>query len=240
MFYCLHGDLSWSPITHAPNVGGPCSLEEYMIKRMLTLAAASVAITIGLASCASGPSPAALMSEKVQGSWTMNAFYTNKVNVIGTTFDTGTLNLDWARRKATFTLELKRSTIDAKLADWKKDYPDLKIDSYKIIADATWRFDKKAETIFFDYEDSNIEIRGSGANYEGFLAWELSKFAISKSAKQSTGLLSGIVGAVAGAVTKTEDYFVKPEFGVGYWIFDLSGNAMTLDTKTGAKITLSR
>lgn len=177
-------------------------------------------------------------AQKVAGTWTLERFDSNKANVIGAAFDSGTLQLDISKRRATFVFELARSTIDAKLADWKKDYPDLNIDSYKIISIATWNVDKEGETIFFEAEDSDIEITGSGANFEGFFGWEMSKFAMTKSAKQSGGLLGGLMGAALAATTNTEDYFIKPDFAVGYWVQDFSSAGFVLNNKTGGYMVL--
>ncbi len=211
------------------------------MRRAIGLSVIVLLVGVSFLSCVSGPNPTEVMGPKVADEWALERFDVKGKNVIGKTFDSGKIMLDLKTKRATITLELARSTIDGKLAEWKSQYPDLVIDSHQIISTAEWELDKKAETIFFRPIESNIEIMGSGDNFMGFYRWENSKFGLAKSAKEgSSGLLDNLVGAIATSATKTEDYFIQPDFAIGYWIEGLSESGYSLNKKKGGYMKLTR
>ena len=188
------------------------------------------------------------VTQQIIGEWRISYFEDNKKNVIGTKFADSKLDLDPETRVATFTFHLSRSTINSKLADWRAAFPGITVDSYAIIATAGWRVDSKGETVFFDPLDSEIDIKGSGNNFESFFGSETMKFEASKAAGDRDRYGGGIggllqqqaLGAATAKATGTEDYFIQVKMGVGYWILDLTQKSYTLDSRTGGLIKVTR
>lgn len=223
------------------------------MRRMTSIVALGLAvIALGIGCVSTNPymekgTPEfASVTEKVIGTWNVTEFLKGNKEVLGPTFESAQLSLDPATGVATFTLTMNKDLIKSKLADWKKNYPDLTVTRYNIVSTATWRVDKKGETIFFEPVDSNIDIAGSGKNFEGFYGYERTKFEMTKTAKENLGgglaglLAAKVVGDATAEATGTADYFVQPTWGIGYWIFDLSDSGYVLDTKTGSKFTLRK
>ncbi len=183
------------------------------------------------------------VTKHILGKWNMTSFVKDDKEIIGNTFDGGTLDFDFTSKKATFTLHVSKEILAEKLVDWEQAYPGITVDSYDITITSVWHVDKNGETIFFDNSENNIIITGSGENFEGFYGFERSKFEASKSARSSNSDLGAaglFLGAAVTAATGTNDFFIEPAFGFGYWIIDLSPSGFTLDNRQGDLIKVTK
>jgi len=109
----------------------------------VALALALAVITLGIGCVSTNPymekgTPEFVsITEKVVGTWNVTGFVKNNKEVLGPTFESAQLSLDPATGVATFTLTMNKDLIKSKLADWKKNYPDLTVTRYNIISTAT-------------------------------------------------------------------------------------------------------
>lgn len=163
---------------------------------------------------------------KVSGEWSLVSFLQSGNDLMKSVYEKGNLSFSFDDEKVKISYEAKESYIADKLLDWKKKYPKIKIDSYKVVQTASWKVDSKGEAIFFGETTTDLVIIGSGENFESFYSWEKSKIEMSKSAGQSFGLLGAMV---AKKMTKTESLFPKISSGLGYWInFDSKAKMLNL------------
>ncbi len=149
---------------------------------------------------------------KMIGNWNVTEFKNDGKNLIGSKYEKITADFVFPNRTVTFEILVAKSTLKNKLIDWKKEYPNIKVDEYKIKFTANWDV---ADDIFVYFNEPKYEliINGTGENFDGFVAWEKTKFEAANSVDDGS-LLGGALGSLAKSATGTSDLF--PEFGRSY------------------------
>lgn len=143
------------------------------------------------------------------GKWAVNSFETGKLNLLERPYEKAAMTFDFGSRKATMNLWVSDAILGEKMADWKQKWHDLKVDSYKIILSADWRLSKKGEILYLENQVVNLDIRGSGENFESFYNWEKSKFESSKATSNQGGLAGLAMGKLVKTATGSSDLFPK-------------------------------
>ncbi|OQY37548.1 MAG: hypothetical protein B6229_08245 [Spirochaetaceae bacterium 4572_7] len=165
----------------------------------------------------------------INGSWTLKSFLKGDSDLMESVYETGNMDFEFDNEMVNITYIAKKAYVADKMFEWKKEYPDLKVDSYKVVQTGNWHVDKKGEAIFFDEIKTDLIITGSGSNFESFYAWEKSKVEMTKGAAESGGLLGKVL---AQSVTGTKDLFPEISEAMGYWI-NLDSNTSILNLRKG-------
>ncbi len=157
-------------------------------------------------------------TEKILGDWGVTEYTVDGENLLKTKYKKMTANFDFSTRTVIFTIWVADGTISDKLLDWKKEYPDITVDEYKITYTAKWEV---ADDIFIYFREpvTDLVIKGSGKNFEGFYAWEKSKFNMAKSSDDGS-LFGAAMGSITQAATGTSDLFPEFSDSYKYKIFD--------------------
>lgn len=143
------------------------------------------------------------------GKWSLNAYEDGKSSLLKHPYRKADMTFDVASRKATMDIWVSEVVLQDKLNDWKEKWPDLSVEDYKIILTADWRLSKKGDILYLENQNVNLDIKGSGENFESFYNWERSKFKSSKSAGSGGGLAGMALGGLAKMATGSGDLFPK-------------------------------
>jgi len=165
-------------------------------------------------------------TDKIIGDWGVTEYVVNGKNLLKGKYKRMIANFDFPTRTAKFTLWVTESTISDKLMDWKREFPDIKVDEYKITYTANWEI---ADDLYLYLNDpvTDIAITGDGDNFESFYNWEKSKFNMAKSVDNGS-LLGAALGSLAQSATGTIDLFPEFSYSYKYSIPESRGNIFTL------------
>jgi len=151
------------------------------------------------------------VTKHITGEWEIASHIIGNLDPFKKAFEKGTFSLSFTDRNAKFSFEVTKKYIDSQLDDWKKDYPDLKIDNYRVITKADWYVGKDGERIFFKRISNSVEIEGSGENFAGFFASEQAKYIASENIGKDNGFVGMMLNAATKEVTGTSELFPKIE-----------------------------
>ncbi len=170
------------------------------------------------------------VTHKLIGNWGISTLKFDGSNVLKTIYEKGTANFDFTTRTAKFTLRVAEGKLTDKLLDWEKKFPDIKIDEYKIVYLANWLVSEDGKTLLLNSPEVDLVIKGSGENFEGFYAWEKTKFNVAKSMDDGS-LLGSALGSLAKSATGTSDLF--PDFEDSYKIYNISKDGKSVKLTNG-------
>ncbi|OQY09579.1 MAG: hypothetical protein B6I28_02780 [Fusobacteriia bacterium 4572_132] len=143
------------------------------------------------------------------GEWATTKYSVKSSDLLDTTYEKITANFDFNSKIAKFTYLVSEGKLAEKLLDWKAKYPDLVIDEYKIVTTSPWSINEKGEILYFSEPKTNIIIKGSGTNFQGFYDWEKTKFEAGKNIGKGGGLMGLVANKIAKTATGTSDLFPK-------------------------------
>jgi hypothetical protein len=167
------------------------------------------------------------VTAKLIGDWGVTEYNVDGEKLLRSKYEKMTANFDFATKTVKLSIWVAEGTLADKLLDWKKEFPGIKVNEYKITYTATWEVSFDGETLSFINPNTDLVIKGEGENFDGFYQWEKSKFNMAKSSDDGS-LLGSALGSLAQAATGTSDLF--PEIEDSYQIYSISddGNGMKL------------
>jgi len=158
------------------------------------------------------------VTSKMIGDWSATGLNLDDESVLGMKYEKMTAKFDFSSRTVKFTLYVTEGKIADLLLDWKKEYPGISVDEYKITYLSSWEVSPDGKEFNFvagEAGGADIVIKGDGENFDGFYQWEKTKYNMAKSADDGS-LLGSAMGALAQSATGTSDLF--PEFEESYTI----------------------
>ena len=178
------------------------------------------------------------VTSKMVGDWGATKLKLDDENVLKIKYEKMTANFDFLSRTVKFTLYATEGKITDMLLDWKKEYPGITVDEYKITYTATWEVSSDGKNLSLIEPKTDLVIKGDGENFDGFYQWEKTKYNMAKSA-DGGGLLGSAMGALAQSATGTSDLF--PEFEESYTIYNISDDGASMTLLDGSsKIELNK
>ncbi len=153
------------------------------------------------------------VTSKLLGAAAVTDYEVDGTNLLRKKYEKMIVNFDFPTRTAKFSIWVSDGTISDKLIDWKEKFPGIKVDEYKITYSAEWKVSEDGKELKLINPETDLVIKGSGENFDGFYAWEKSKFNMAK-ASDDGSLLGSALGSLTKAVTNTSDLF--PEFSEEY------------------------
>ena len=165
------------------------------------------------------------VTSKLIGDWGVTNFKVDGKEMIKNKYSKMKVNFDFLSRTATFDIWVSSETISDKLLDWKKKFPGIKVDEYKIVYVSGWEVSSTGKYIGLADGKADLVIKGSGENFEGFYGWEKTKFNMARSVDDGS-LLGSALGSLAKSATGTSDLF--PDISSSYEIVKLEGNYVLL------------
>ncbi|MDD3077494.1 MAG: hypothetical protein PHH37_00090 [Paludibacter sp.] len=140
------------------------------------------------------------VTSKLLGTWDIEFLGKKQNNEIGTTYQSGTVELKFDQSSnnwtATFRFSLPQSTIDSRISAWNKKGETIAVDSYEVVSEFKFGIHKKGDIIYFENQNSVPDIKGSGEQLENFVNTE-SVFIASQSSLKNEGGLGGLVASAA-------------------------------------------
>jgi major membrane immunogen (membrane-anchored lipoprotein) len=164
------------------------------------------------------------VTSKLIGTGAVTQYRVDGTNLLKSKYEKMTASFDFSTRTAKFTIWVAEGKISDKLLDWKEKFPGIKVDEYKITYTAEWSVSEDGKNLKLMNPETDLVIKGSGENFEGFYAWEKSKFNMAK-ASDDGSLLGSALGSLTKAATNTGDLF--PEFSEEYKI-NINGRVIVL------------
>jgi len=156
------------------------------------------------------------VTSKIVGDWAGTEFVADGSSQLSGKYEKMTADFDFMAKSSKITLWIAEGTVAEKLLDWKKEFPGIKIDEYKVTYTSNWLVSDDGENLEFYGGALDIVINGDGENFEGFVVWEKTKLNATKSAYGDGGLFDSAIGSITKSATGTGDLF--PEFTDKYEI----------------------
>jgi hypothetical protein len=177
-------------------------------------------------SCSSQPSNSDFL-KPLEGKWNIRVYKNNYDVLIPNVYEKGIASFDFDTKSLKLEFYVSEQTISEKLLAWKEKWPDLTVDTYKIVVSARVSSLSSDKNLSLEEKDTNIIITGSGENFQSFYDFERSKFEMAK-ATESGGVMGGLINKAATTATGTKDLFPVIFNNLNY---TLSGNNLTLTAK---------
>ena len=146
------------------------------------------------------------VTSKLIGKWGVKEYRNDGENLLKSKYEKMTADFDFLTRTAKLSIWVAEGTITDKLLDWKKEFPGIKVDEYKITYTAVWEVSSDGESLIFTNPKPDLVIKGDGKNFDGFYQWEKGKFNMAKSSDDGS-LLGSALGSITQAATGTGDLF---------------------------------
>ncbi len=146
------------------------------------------------------------ITSKLIGKWGVKEYRNDGENLLRSKYEKMTANFDFLTRTAKLSIWVAEGTITDKLLDWKKEFPGIKVDEYKITYTATWEVSPDGESLIFTNPKTDLVIKGDGKNFDGFYQWEKGKFNLAKSSDDGS-IFGAALGSITQAATGTSDLF---------------------------------
>lgn len=146
------------------------------------------------------------LTKEALGEWNVKTIISDKKNMMEGPFSAAEANVTFSDTKISFVFHVNPSIIDEKSKEWKDKWPDIVVTDYIVTISSDWEISKSGTFWFGDGSSLDIDLKGTGENFEGFWAWEKTKFAASSAAdgKNLGGGLAGMMaGKLAAAALKT-------------------------------------
>lgn len=154
------------------------------MKKSILLIFVSLTVFLLIFSSCSAPQPNNFMlpgteeyigtTEKLNGTWKVVEYKDNNENFLKN-FQKAIITFDFENKELKLEAVVPTEYIETSLKDWKAKWPDLKVDSYKVIINATCSLSKSGEIIYVEEQKVSVEIKGSGENLEGYIQMENGK-----------------------------------------------------------------
>ncbi|MCK4417903.1 MAG: hypothetical protein KAV99_07020 [Candidatus Latescibacteria bacterium] len=141
------------------------------------------------------------------GEWAVTSYEAGGNNLLDNPYEKAKVTFDFDTRKVKYEIWVSETYLSEKMLDWKKKYPDLKVDEYRINLTADWNIGKGGEILYIDNKIVNLVLKGSGENFEGFYGWERTKLEATKSVGKGGGLAGLAASFAAKKVTGTSELF---------------------------------
>ncbi len=178
------------------------------------------------------------VTSRMIGDWGVTNYSVDSESQLKSKYEKMTANFDFSARTAKLSIWVAEGTITDKLLDWKKEFPGIKVDEYKITYTAVWEVSPDGESLLFTNPKTDLVIKGDGENFDGFYQWEKSKFNMAKSSDDGS-LFGSALGSITKAATGTSDLF--PEIEDSYSISSISDDGQKIELLDGtSKISLSK
>ncbi len=165
------------------------------------------------------------ITAKLLGNWGVTQYNVDGKNLLKSKYEKMTTDFDFLTRTVKFSIWVSEGEIGDKLLSWKKKFPGIKVDEYKIIYSANWKVSSDGKYVAFSEPNTDLTIKGSGNNFDGFYQWEKGKFNMAKSSDDGS-LLGSALGSITKAATGTSDLF--PEIEDSYKIYSISQNGKAI------------
>ena len=146
------------------------------------------------------------VTSKLIGKWGVKEYRNDGENLLKSKYEKMTANFDFLTRTAKLSIWVAEGTITDKLLDWKKEFPGIKVDEYKITYTAVWEVSLDGESLIFTNPKTDLVIKGDGKNFDGFYQWEKGKFNLAKSSDDGS-IFGAALGSITQAATGTSDLF---------------------------------
>lgn len=155
------------------------------------------------------------VTSKLLGDWGAKEYRVAGEEILKSKYEKMKANFDFLTCTAKLTIWVTENRIADKLLDWKKEFPGIKIDEYKITYTANWKISDDGKYLTLENPVTDLIIKGSGENFDGFYQWEKGKFNMAKSSDDGS-LFGSALGSITKAATGTSDLF--PEIESSYEI----------------------
>jgi hypothetical protein len=196
------------------------------MKKIIFITFSILILLFVFSSCSSQPANSDFL-KPLEGKWNIAEYKHNDDILIPNVYEKGIAYLDFDTKTLKLEFYVSEQTISEKLLAWKEKWPDLTVDTYKIVVSAKLSSLSTDKNLSLEEKDTNIIITGSGENFQSFYDFERSKFEMSK-ATDSGGIMGGLINKAATAATGTKDLFPVIFDNLDY---TLSGNTLTITGK---------
>ncbi|HZX48953.1 MAG TPA: hypothetical protein VFF47_07040 [Nitrospirota bacterium] len=164
-----------------------------------------------------------------EGGWKISSLKKESANIFNDTFDKGSSTFYFDDRVLKYELNVSRAKLDGMAKEWRKRFPDAKVEEVKIVINSVWEVDDKGKTIIINEHSYDIAMKGSGKDLDKIQIEEAAKLTATEEAERERGRHGALEGAVIGFAMKkakaTSDLHIKmPE----RYTFRFSGNKQTL------------
>jgi hypothetical protein len=159
------------------------------------------------------------ITAKFIGDWGVDQYTVDGENQLKSKYEKISANFDFLTKTVKLNIWVAEGTIADKLLDWKKEFPGIKVNEYKITYTANWEVTFDGENLVLSNANTDLVIKGDGENFDGFYQWEKSKFNMAKSVDDGS-LIGSALGSLTQAATGTSDLF--PEIEDSYKIYSVA------------------
>lgn len=177
-------------------------------------------------------------TSKLLGEWDIASYSLKGDEKIGRTYAGGKLVFDEPepgdrRGQAVFTLPLSAETIRTMSDEWKKKWPELKVETYNVIVVSHWQISKDGRVLFLEDPLVSAEITGKGKGINDLIGWENGKLQSTSVAQAGDGRRGFAFGKIMQATSGISSYY--PELPAQSR-FSVASN--TLETTSNFRINL--
>ncbi len=167
------------------------------------------------------------VTKMILGDWKVKTFLSGDENMMDTVYKMGgEASLSFTDRSIKFAFHVDKALVDERSKDWLDQWPSIVVNDYRVTVTGTWSVDEVSGDPTFWFGDKpmvDLELDGSGENFESFWAWEKTKFAATAATAQSDfgGGLAGLAmnkmaTSAMKKATKTSFYPKMPSSALGY------------------------